>query len=215
MLDMMAPSAGAGDEKPESTEKNYSTELHRLHRWFRAYETNKRREMDEQRSSRQYYHDKQWTDTEIQRLKSRGQQPTVRNRIKRKIDFLRGVEQRLRRDPKAYPRTPKHEKSADTATAALRYACDKSRWEKISSDCMSDGLIDGIGVIFVGIEVASPRCATSPLIGFSTTRDQWRLISAMLATWASIYGLTWTRPPTVGRSTRPGSRAWSTAATSR
>lgn len=157
MLDMMAPSAGAGDEKPESTEKNYSTELHRLHRWFRAYETNKRREMDEQRSARQYYHDKQWTDTEIQRLKARGQQPTVRNRIKRKIDFLRGVEQRLRRDPKAYPRTPKHEKSADTATAALRYACDKSRWEKISSDCMSDGLIDGIGVIFVGIEGGEPK----------------------------------------------------------
>ena len=153
----LAANATTGDEKPESTAKDYSTELHRLHRWFRAYETNKRREMDEQRSARQYYHDKQWTDAEIERLKKRGQQPTVRNRIKRKIDFLRGVEHRLRRDPKAYPRTPKHEASADTATAALRYACDKSRWEKVSSDCMSCGLIDGIGVIFIGIERGDPK----------------------------------------------------------
>lgn len=156
MLTAYAPGPVTGDEKPEA-DKDYSVELHRLHRWFRAYETNKRREMDEQRSARQYYHDKQWTDAEVQRLKARGQQPTVRNRIKRKIDFLRGVEQRLRRDPKAYPRTPKHEHSADTATAALRYACDKNRWEKISSDCMGDGLIDGIGVIFIGIENGEPK----------------------------------------------------------
>ena len=48
----------------------------------------KRREADEQRDARRYYHDKQWTDAEIQRLTKRGQQPTVRNRIKRKIAFL-------------------------------------------------------------------------------------------------------------------------------
>lgn len=156
MLDAM-PNPSPGDERPEDTKKDYATELHRLHRWFRAYETNKEREMKEQRIARQYYHDKQWTDEETIRLRKRGQQPTVRNRIKRKIDFLRGVEQRLRRDPKAYPRTPKHEHSADTATSALRYACDKNRWEKVSSDCMSDGLIDGTGVIFIGIEGNEPK----------------------------------------------------------
>lgn len=134
-----------------------SADLQRKHRWFRAYETNKRREMDEQRVARQYYHDKQWTDDETKRLTSRGQQPTVRNRIKRKIDFLKGVEQRLRRDPKAYPRTPKHEHDADTATAALRFACDLNRWEKVSSASMHDGLVSGTGVIFIGIEREDPK----------------------------------------------------------
>lgn len=131
-------------------------EMHRKHRWFRAYETNKRREMDEARQARMYYHDVQWTDDEIRRLTARGQQPTVRNRIKRKIDFLKGVEQRLRRDPKAFPRTPKHEHDADTATAALRFVCDLNRWEKVSSASMHDGLVSGIGVVFVGIERQDP-----------------------------------------------------------
>ena len=72
--------------------------LHRKRRWFRAYETNKRTEMEEAREARKYYHDKQWTEDEIATLKRRGQQPTVRNRTKRKIDFLVGTEQRLRRE---------------------------------------------------------------------------------------------------------------------
>lgn len=139
-----------------SVDKKEDPGLHRKRRWFRAYEDNKRREQDEARDARKYYHDKQWTDEEIQALRKRGQQATIRNRIKRKIDFLVGTEQRLRRDPKAYPRTPQHEKDADVATAGLRYVCDVSHWNKISSDVMHDGLVSGIGVVFIGIENADP-----------------------------------------------------------
>lgn len=128
----------------------------RKREWFRAYETAKAREMEEARIARQYYHDKQWTDGEVERLRQRGQQATVRNRIKRKVDFLVGVEQRLRRDPKAYPRTPQHEQEADTATAGLRFVCDKNLWGKISSDVMHDGLVSGIGVVFIGIQGQDP-----------------------------------------------------------
>jgi len=140
--------------------------LHRKRRWFRAYETNKRQEQEEAREARKYYHDKQWTDIEVERLKRRGQQATVRNRIKRKIDFLVGTEQRLRRDPKAYPRTPQHEKDADVATAGLRYVCDQSRWEKISSDVMHDALVSGIGVAFIGIEGSDPAIRHVPVDRF-------------------------------------------------
>lgn len=137
-------------------------DIGRMQRWFRAWETNKAAEIKEARTARQYYHDKQWTEEESQRLKARGQQDTVRNRIKRKVDFLVGVEQRLRRDPKAYPRTPKHEKDADIATAALRYACDRSRWERVSSEAMHSGLVPGIGVVFVGIEDGDPKFRNVP-----------------------------------------------------
>lgn len=139
-----------------STDKRDQPGLHRKRRWFRAYETNKRHEQEEAREARKYYHDKQWTEDEVQRLRNRGQQATVRNRVKRKIDFLVGTEQRLRRDPKAYPRTPQHEKDADVATAALRYVCDQNRWEKVASNSMHDALVSGIGVAFIGIEADDP-----------------------------------------------------------
>lgn len=131
-------------------------DLPRYQKWFRAFETNKRRELEEAQEGRRYYHDKQWSDLEKRRLNSRGQQDTTRNRIKRKVDFLVGVEQRLRRDPKGYPRTPKHEHDADTATGALRFVADQNQWPKISSDCMHDGLVSGIGVVFIGIEGEDP-----------------------------------------------------------
>lgn len=130
--------------------------LQRKQRWFLAFETNKRRELAEAREARQYYHDQQWTDTEIDRLRKRGQQATVRNRIKRKVDFLVGIEQRLRRDPKAYPRTPQHTQEADTATAALRYVCDENQWPSISSVVMHNGIVSGIGAVFIGIRNADP-----------------------------------------------------------
>lgn len=156
-MHIVETASGAANGKPQEP-----ADITRKQRWFRAYETNKAREMSEQRTARQYYHDRQWTDEEVERLKKRGQQATVRNRIKRKIDFLVGVEQRLRRDPKAYPRTPRSEHDADTATAALRFACDMNRWEKISSDVMHDGLVNGMGVVFVGIERQDPKLRYVP-----------------------------------------------------
>ena len=128
------------------------SDIARLQRWFRAFETNKEREQEEQREHRRYYHGKQWTPDEVKKLKKRGQAPIFDNRIARKVDFLVGVEQRMRRDPKAFPRTPKEDNGADAATAGLRYACDLNRWEQIASDCMADGLISATGVVFVGIE---------------------------------------------------------------
>lgn len=133
-----------------------SADLARKRRLFRAYEQNKRNEQNEAREARQYYHDKQWTEAEAKKLNARGQQATVRNRIKRKIDFLVGIEQRLRRDPRAYPRTPKHENDADTATSALRFVCDTYGWTTVSSEGMLNGLVSGIGVAFIGIEGQDP-----------------------------------------------------------
>lgn len=150
-------------DRPERKEPDA---ISRKIKWFRAFETNKQAEMNEAREARQYYHDKQWTDSEINRLRARGQQATVRNRIKRKIDFLVGIEQRLRRDPRAYPRTPNHEKDGDTATAGLRFVCDQSHWPKIASDVMHDGLVSGQGVVFIGISGQDPVIMDVPVDRF-------------------------------------------------
>lgn len=149
-----------------SSDKQEDPGIDRKRRWFRAWEGNKKQEQEEARLARKYYHDKQWTEDEIETLRKRGQQATVRNRIKRKIDFLVGTEQRLRRDPKAYPRTPQHEKDADVATAGLRFVCDQQHWAKVASDVMHDALVSGIGVAFIGIEDENPKLKHVAVVRF-------------------------------------------------
>lgn len=131
----------------------YTPDLGRMRKWFTAYEANKDFEIKERQEALAYYHGiGQWSEAERKKLKKRGQAPIFDNRIGRKIDFLVGVEQRMRRDPKAYPRTPNDEQSADVATAGMRYACDINRWEFLGSSGTHDGLVEGIGVLFVGIK---------------------------------------------------------------
>src|SRR5262249_10906360 len=66
------------------------------------------------------------------------------NRIVRKIDAVVGLIERLRQDPKAYARTPIHDKGADIATATLRYVLDANDWASKSSRIARAGAIDGI-----------------------------------------------------------------------
>lgn len=151
MMEDTVPAAAKPSGVQSTTSTGKAADLGRKRRLFRAFETNKEREMAEQQESRRYYHAKQWTDAEMKKLRARGQPPIFDNRIARKIDFLVGVEQRMRRDPKAYPRTPKHEKDADIATSGLRFVCDTNRWETKASNCTHDGLVTGIGVIWIGV----------------------------------------------------------------
>lgn len=130
---------------------NTADDLARKRRLYRAYESNKRAEMDEAQEARRYYFGKQWSDAEIAVLNRRKQPVIWANKIRRKVDFLVGVEQRMRRDPKAYPRNPKDEASADAASAAIRFVCDLNRWEHIASDVAHDGLVSGVGGAWIGI----------------------------------------------------------------
>ena len=127
-------------------------EMSRLMRMFRAYERDKVREITEQRDARRYYNGRQWTEEEINTLKRRKQPIITDNRIARKIDFLVGVEQRMRRDPKAYPRRPDDYHGADTVTAGIRFVCDLNRWEEIASYATHDAFVNGIGVIWLGVK---------------------------------------------------------------
>jgi hypothetical protein len=136
----------------EASQPNGSDEIARKRRLFRAFESNKGREQDEMRVARRYYSGRQWTDAEIQKLERRKQPVIWDNRIARKVDFLVGVEQRMRRDPKAYARGPSDQPSADVATASVRFVCDINRWEQMASNGAHDGMVSGVGVVWVGAE---------------------------------------------------------------
>jgi hypothetical protein len=155
-----SPGSGAEPARPaptnDSDPANAFAYTGRLRRLFNAFEGNKRREITEQRESRRYYSGRQWDDEQIAKLEKRKQPVIWDNRICRKVDFLVGIEQRMRRDPKAYARNPDDQKSADVATASLRYVCDDNRFEVVASDSAHDGMVSGVGIAWVGIE-RSPR----------------------------------------------------------
>lgn len=91
-----------------------------------------------------YYHGKQLTAEELKTLARRKQPPVINNRIKTKIDFMLGQELKTRTDPKAFPRNPEiDEGSANAATDALRFLCDKGKFERTRSLCYEDGLLYG------------------------------------------------------------------------
>jgi hypothetical protein len=131
--------------------KEYGEDITKYRKWVRDFEGNKEDELLEQQIHRKYYHAKQWDAAELRKLKKRKQKPTFDNKIQRKIDFLVGVEQRTRRDPKASPRTPKHDVDADNWTMGLRYVCDRNKWKKKASDSMHNGMTTGIGAVWIGI----------------------------------------------------------------
>lgn len=108
------------------------------------------RELSER--DRDYYDNKQLTAEEIAALKKRGQPAVIINRIKRKIDYLVGLEKQQRTMPRALPRTPMHEADAQGATDALRFVSETEDYGTIRSAAWKDMLIPGIGAVAVSVE---------------------------------------------------------------
>ena len=101
---------------------------------------------------RDYVDNIQLTAAELAVLAKRGQPPSVDNRIKTKVDYLVGFEKQQRIDPKALPRTPKHETDADGATQGLRYVSDCEDYSSKRSGVWRNMLVEGSGGIRVYVE---------------------------------------------------------------
>lgn len=92
---------------------------------------------------RDYYDGYQWTLDEQEALRARKQPCITNNRIKPKVQFLRGMEMQTRTNPKAYPRNPNDEQSAEVSTDMLRYISDNNKSEKKLSKGFKSYLIEG------------------------------------------------------------------------
>jgi hypothetical protein len=148
MADDNIPTSTAPIEKPDTDDEGYFS-IEQLKRQYYDYTGNKTAEIEEAKEARRYYHGAQWTDKEIKALKRRKQPVITSNRIVRKIDAVVGLVERLKQDPKAYPRNPNSEQGAEVATAVLRYATDHVQWSSKSTRAARMAAIDGIG----GIEI--------------------------------------------------------------
>lgn len=145
-------SASAGATSASDGAKTDYWPLSKCKKAYLDYLANKTDEIEEQKDARRYYHGAQWTAEQIKALRKRKQPVVTFNRIGRKIDGVVGLIERLRQDPKAFPRTPKHEEGADLATAALRYVLDEQEWKAKSPEIARDGAIDGVGGIEIEIK---------------------------------------------------------------
>lgn len=96
---------------------------------------------------RDYYDGRQTTAAEKEAQDRRKQPTIVINRIRRKIDFLRGLEMQSRTDPKAYPRTPQHQAGAEAITDALRFTVDQTDFDRKRSMAWENMLVEGIGAL--------------------------------------------------------------------
>lgn len=134
----------------EGKQATYESEVLSKVRMFEEAEQSTWEERILNERDRDYYDGKQLTDDEIAALKKRGQPPVKYNRIRRKVNFLLGLERQSRKDPKCFPRNPDDEEAAQAATDALRYVCDVEQWDAKRSGVWEEILVEGTGAIFVG-----------------------------------------------------------------
>jgi hypothetical protein len=137
-------SSSASSTEDSTSSKGYWS-LQRLKRSYLDYLGTKREEIDEQQDSRRMINGSQWTQAQLKDFALRKQPTTTNNKITRKIDGIIGTLERLKQDPKAYPRTPMHEEGAELATGALRYALDVQNWSAKDPVCARMCAAEGLG----------------------------------------------------------------------
>src|SRR5262245_14865447 len=136
--------------------------LQRCRQAYSTYLWSKRPEIDEQIEARRYRHGAHWTADQVKILNDRRQPVVTYNRVGRKIDGIVGLTERLRQDPKAYPRTPQHQAGADLATACLRYLMDSNRWKEKSPIISEAAAIDGLAGVELGLKQVQSRTSQQP-----------------------------------------------------
>lgn len=141
-----APGGSAGSSNAPETKSSYWS-LSKLKRAYLDYVGSKREELEEQQNARRYRHGAQYTDAQVRVLNARRQPVVTFNRVGRKIDGIVGLVEKLRQDPKAFPRTPKHEQGAELSTAVLNFVLDQQDWKAKSPLVAESGATDGIGGI--------------------------------------------------------------------
>jgi hypothetical protein len=99
-----------------------------------------------------YYHGYQWTREEKASLAKRGQPDNVFNRVRPAVNGTLGVLKQGSTDPRAYPRTPKDEDSADVASKVLRFIADHNRFDDLKIRCARDYLVQGTCAAMVEID---------------------------------------------------------------
>ena len=155
-----AAGGGPADLSDNQENKDGSWTLEKCIQAYTTYLDNKTLEIQEQQNARRYRHGAQWTAEQIKTLNDRRQPVVTYNKIGRKIDGIVGLVERLKQDPKAYPRTPQHQQGADLATAVLRYIMDRNKWNEVGPIIAEAAAVDGLAGIELDLKAVPPTAQT-------------------------------------------------------
>lgn len=140
------------DGVKQEAKENTAPDLQRLKRMVEEWRSLTAEARLDSEVSIDYYDTKQWSPNEKTVLAERNQPDIAFNRIKPAVNGIIGVTERGRTDPRAYPRTPQDEDTADVATDILRYIADFNRFNRIKQDCFKDMLVPGTMAVLVGVD---------------------------------------------------------------
>lgn len=116
----------------------------KLVQWFEASEDSTREARTTSEKCRDYYDGDQYTPEETAALKKRKQPVIVVNRIKPKINTLKGMEAKSRTNPKALPRNMGFdEEAAEACQDAIRYVLDENDADALFSECFDELCVEG------------------------------------------------------------------------
>lgn len=101
---------------------------------------------------RDYWDGYHYTDEEKKALEKRKQPATYYNEVRVAIRGLVGVWEQGETDPRAWPREPGDEQSADVASKVLRYVKDYNDWQEKRSYCALSYFVEGTAAVFVGVD---------------------------------------------------------------
>ena len=148
MASMTEPKPDEGQDEPEFKGRGIET----YKRWFRNSEeahAPARKLAHRDRDWYDNFDDDQWDETEKAILRKRGQPIVTSNRIKRKVNFLCGIEQKQRSDPRAFPRQPENEEQAAVVTDVLDYIETETRFDKVATNAFRNLCVEGIQIVEV------------------------------------------------------------------
>src|SRR6185295_4538600 len=160
-----ASGGGPADLSDNDENKDGSWTLEKCIQAYTTYLDNKTLEIQEQQNARRYRHGSQWTSDQIKTFNDRRQPVVTYNKIGRKIDGIVGLVERLKQDPKAYPRTPQHQQGADLATAVLRFIMDRNKWNEVGPIIAEAAAIDGLAGIELDLKAMPATEQTQPQQG--------------------------------------------------
>lgn len=142
----------AGRSTPADPTRDAKGKLSQYKRWFeeaRDLLADARREAE---TDRDYFDGKQWTPEEKAALQRRKQPAQTYNLVKVAVNGMVGVVERTQTDPKAWPRNQNDDQAAETATAALRFVADQTKFDRVKVRAAKTFFVEGVAAIITEVE---------------------------------------------------------------
>lgn len=110
-----------------------------------------------------YYHSDQLTDREIRILNKRKQPILIINRVRAAVNGILGVSVQKHTQPRAWPRTPQDEGSADVATDVLRYLKDSTNLKGKLVEANQNLLNAGVAGVVMAVDQKTKAVSVNPI----------------------------------------------------